>query len=467
MKQLRRNVKVFLLIFLVLFVLFTGGVVLQSQRARTTLLASSGENRAALARRYSQAGTIYAADGVVLAASDAEGRRSYSSDPQLATAALHVVGDYTHNITYTIESLWQNELLGEGRSFVEQLRLDLLSQGMQGNDLKLTLNSDLMKTAYGLLDGKRGAVVLINYETGAILASVSSPSVHPDQVVAWQDIPDTALFNRAFQGRYLPGSTFKIITTAALLQSPLSTDETVVCTAETALIPGGVRETHLNAGHGEVSLEQAMAHSCNHYFGHIGLELGSQLLTDSAEQMAFNQRIEVDRFALAESKCLIGREDDAALTWAAIGQAAGEDEITVSPLHLALISGMIANNGRMTNPYLVESMIYPSGQEKSLNNQGDLVTQISPGLAQEVEDLMRQVVSNGTGSNAQVAGLNVCGKTGTAERFNDEGEQVISSLFTGFSSNRDYPFAVAVILDDTSFGSSAIAGQVLAAAANN
>ena len=125
MKQLRNNIKTFLLIFLSLFLLFTGGVILQSQRARTTLFASSGENRAALAQRYSQAGSIYSSDGVTLASSDEDGKRSYSSDPQLAEAALHVVGDYTHNITYTVESLWQNELLGEGRSLSEQFLLDI------------------------------------------------------------------------------------------------------------------------------------------------------------------------------------------------------------------------------------------------------------------------------------------------------------------------------------------------------
>ncbi len=466
MKQLRNNIKAFLLIFLSLFVLFTGGVILQSQRARTTLLASSGENRAALAQRYSQAGSIISADGVILAASDTAGRRSYSSDPQLAEAALHVVGDYTHNISNTVESLWQNELLGEGRSLSEQLLLDIQGQGLQGNDLILSLRSDLMKTAYELLAGKKGAAVVINYQTGAILASVSSPSVHPDQVVAWKDIPDTSLFNRAFLGEYLPGSTFKIITASALLQSNLSTEETVMCQGSTPLIPGGVNETYSNAGHGEVNLQKAMAQSCNHYFGSVALQLGDQKISRAAEQMEFNQTISFDRFSLSKSQCLIGREDKAALTWAAIGQPAGKDIITVSPLHLAMISGMIANNGRMTEAYLLESMLYPSGNESTFNNRGDIIAQIDPGLAQELKDLLRQVVKSGTGVNAQVAGLDVCGKTGTAETFNQAGELVISSLFTGFSNNQDYPFAVAVVLDDSSYGSSVIAGQLLAAAAN-
>ncbi|NLV98637.1 MAG: hypothetical protein GX034_02455, partial [Clostridiaceae bacterium] len=439
MKQLRNNIKSFLLIFLSLFVLFTAGVILQSQRARTTLLASSGENRAALAQRYSQAGSILSADGVLLASSDADGKRNYSSDSQLAEAALHVVGDYTHNISYTVESLWQNELLGEGRPLAEQFLLDIQGQGLQGNNIVLSLRSDLMKTAYELLSNRKGAAVVINYKTGAILASVSSPSVHPDQVVAWKDIPDTSLFNRAFLGEYLPGSTFKIITASALLQSNLSTEDTVMCQGSTPLIPGGVNETHINAGHGEVSLQEAMAQSCNHYFGYIGLELGEQKISKAAEQMAFNKTIEFDRFTLSKSQCTIGREDDAALTWAAIGQPAGKDIIQLSPLHLAMISGMIANNGRMTQAYLLESMIYPSGKESTFDNRGDLVAQIDPGLAQQLKDLLRQVVNSGTGVNAQVAGLDVCGKTGTAEVYNQEGELIISSLFTGFSNNQDYP----------------------------
>lgn len=466
MKQLRRNIKRFLGIFLFLFVAVTAGVILQSVRARTELKETAGESRAALRNRYALAGNILSADHVVLAGTDGTAR-TYADDPELAKAALHIVGDYTHSIAFTVESLWQNELLGQGRPFLSQLLLDLKGEGLTGNDIRLTLDSRLMREASTLLDGRKGAVVLLNYETGAVLASVSAPSVYPDQVIEWRDIPDTALFNRALQGQYTPGSTFKLVTAEAFLsQDAIPHDVTVHCTGETPLLPGGVSEAYRGAGHGDVNLVSAMADSCNHFFGKIGLELGAEALSDAAERFGFNRDFEMDRLPVAGSICDIGHGDEAALTWAAVGQAAGDDCETVTPLHLAMMAGMIGNQGIMRQPYVVEAFILPGGEEEMVHHASDPFTVISRENCDTLTSLMLEVVEQGTGTDAYHAGMRIAGKTGTAERVNEAGESVLSCLFAGFIADRTTPYAVAVVLDEASYGAALIAGRMLAAAAS-
>lgn len=144
MKSLLRNIRIFVVIFTVLFALFITGVIAQSNRARTTWLESAGEDKAALKSRYKMAGEIITADDVILAGRDEQGNRRYADNDVLAEAALHLVGDYTHNITNTLESLWQDHLLGSGRPFLTQLKLDLSGKGHEGDDLLLTVRGDLM-----------------------------------------------------------------------------------------------------------------------------------------------------------------------------------------------------------------------------------------------------------------------------------------------------------------------------------
>ncbi len=468
MKALLRNIRIFVVLFTVLFALVITGVIAQSNRARTTWLEAAGEDKAALRTRYKSAGEIISADGVVLAGHDERGYRRYAKNDELAEASLHLVGDYTHNISNTIESLWQDYLLGSGRSFLTQVKLDFAGRGLEGDDLLLTVHSDLMIAAARALKERRGAVVIMNYKTGEVYALVSKPSVAPEKVIAWKDIPDTALFNRALLGRYVPGSTFKIVTaTAFLSQNTLPHDMTVKCRGNKALMPGGVLERYMKkTTHGNPGLKKAFTTSCNHFFGHVGFLMGAESLTNAAEVLGFNKELRLDRLSLATSVCDIGHEDDAALTWAAIGQPGGKDSVTVTPLHLAMIASAIGNDGVMRQPYVVDATRTPTGEIHRFAQSEAAVTVLDPQVSDKLSEMMRAVVTDGTGRKANIKGLDIRGKTGTANVEDEDGVVRTNNLFAGFIADEATPYAIGVVLEDSPSGTAAhVAGTLLKLAA--
>lgn len=207
MKQTVRNLRWTLRFVIGLTLLLILGLMLQQWLGRTRLAAAPGENKTVLGERYAAAGRVLDRNGEMLAYSQ-HGRRLYHNNPETATALLHVVGDYTHRVGNTIEALYGGPLTGSGRNPFHQLLLDLSGKGRAGDDITLTIDASLSSAAYQLLGGQRGAVVLMNYITGDVLVSVSTPSVHPQQVVDWVDIPDTALFDRSLTGTYNTGTLF-------------------------------------------------------------------------------------------------------------------------------------------------------------------------------------------------------------------------------------------------------------------
>ena len=266
MKALLHNIRLVLVIFILVFIGLVAGVVVQEKRSSNQLLAAAGENKQALASRYSQAGSIYSKDGYTLAHSE-EGVRMYAEDPGMAASCLQIVGDYTHNIANTIESEYQGFLLGTGRPLMTQLQLDIKGKGLDGDDITLTLNAELNQLAWDLMGDQRGAIVMLDYTTGDVLTSVSTPTTLPENVISYTEIPDSALYNRAFLGTYAPGSSFKYITAAAWYTAPeYDPNLTVECLGSTPLIePDGVKE-YGDSTHGEVDLQQALNVSCNHFW---------------------------------------------------------------------------------------------------------------------------------------------------------------------------------------------------------
>ncbi|MDD2213862.1 MAG: penicillin-binding transpeptidase domain-containing protein [Oscillospiraceae bacterium] len=447
MKQLLRNLKVILIIFSVLTVALLAGIVVQQTRSIHSLQAAVGENKSALKSRYAQAGSIYTADGEVLAQS-VDGERVYSEDEELAMAASQLVGDYTHNISNTIETLYQGYLTGTERNPLYQLLFDISGKGLEGDDVYLTLDSRLEKAAYEALGDLNGSVVLLNYSTGAVLASVSKPAMTMDDIVNYTNLVDTGLFNRALSGAYFPGSAFKTITASAWLSSAsYDPDLTVLCQGATPIVPNGVMESD-GDGHGEVDLSQAFNVSCNAFFGTVGIDIGAEQLIDMAEAFGFNQPLTLDRLQVTGSKISIPADDDGVLSWVSIGQPVGESELTLSPLHMALIAAAIANNGAMPQPHIVSYLSNPLDQNYMEMESSTLYTPLSSELAGEMKALMIDEVENGGGANAAVAGYQVGGKTGTPELENQEGN---NAIFIGFLDDTTYPLAIAVVCEDTTF----------------
>jgi len=464
MKMLMRNLKIVLLLFLLVSVALLAGLSFQQYRSKNELNVAAGENKQALKSRYAQAGTIYDSDGLILAQS-VDGERHYCEDSETAAAVLHIVGDYTHNIENTIESSYQGILLGTDRNIFRQFYLDILGKGLTGDNITLTISGNLSKQAYELLDGRRGSVVLLNYKTGAVLAAVSSPSTTPESVIEYQDIPDTALFNRALLGLYAPGSTFKIITAASWLTSSVYDPSlTINCTGQSTVNSDGASET--GDGHGEVNITSAFADSCNVFWGQVGVTVGKEQLEKTAAAFGYGYSLSLDRLSVETGK-IDAPEIPSTLSKIAIGQPVSDSILYTTPLHMAMIAGAVGNNGVMVKAHVVDHVTTPAGESYDKLNVGTEKILMDPSVAAALETLMIGVTDHGTGTAAAIDGYTVAAKTGTVQV---DGQDTNNALCVAYITEDDMPYAIAVIVEEGGSGggtAAPIAGQMLQAAVNS
>lgn len=459
MKMLMRNLKIILVLFLLISAALLFGLSFQQYRSKNELYVAAGENKEALKTRYAQAGTIYDINGLILAQSE-DGERIYSEDSTIAKAMVHIVGDYTHNIGNTIESTYQGILLGNDRNPLRQFYLDILGKGLSGDDITLTADGELSKKAYELLDGRAGSIVVINYKTGAVLTAVSSPSTSPESVIAYEDIPETSLFNRALLGSYAPGSTFKIITAAAYLTSPVY-DPTILvnCSAVSTVDPFGASET--SDGHGEVDLSSAFARSCNVFFGQVGVAVGRDALLETTREMGYGYAFSMDRLNVLPGR--INVPDNAStLSWIAIGQPVSDSTLYTTPLEMAMIAGAVGNGGVMQKAHIVDRVTTPAGGDYNELNVESQRTIMSSATAGVLEKLMIGVAVDGTGTAADIEGYTVAAKTGTVQV---EGQEN-NALCVAYIAEDDMPYAIAVIVEEGGAGGTTaapLAGEMLAA----
>jgi peptidoglycan glycosyltransferase len=353
MKKIIFNLKLVLILFICFALALLGGLVIQQHRSRTRLAVAAGENVKSLSQRYSQAGTIYDVNGTVLAESDA-GIRKYSENSEIAAAVLHTVGDYTQRIDNTIETRYQSVLLGTGRNPFHQLWLDVRGKGLYGDDIILTLDSGLCLQASHLLKDYNGSIVMINYRTGEVIASVSSPGTSPQSVIDYEGFTDTSLFNRALLGSYAPGSVFKLITAAAWINSEnYDPNLKLVCTGKSTVHPDAADEN--GDGHGEVDLAEAIEKSCNVYFAEIGVRTGLEKLTETAEQFGITQPYSLDLLKGASGE-IYSEPDDIMLSWLAIGQPSGVSRLSITPVELARLAGAIATGGDLYSSHIIDHL---------------------------------------------------------------------------------------------------------------
>lgn len=460
MKLFLRNIKIILIIFLALSVALLGGLFYQQHRSMTILLSAAGESKDAMRSRYINAGDIVSKDGVTLASS-AGGERSYAEDPALARAVLHVVGDYTHNMAGTVENMYQGTLLGSDRNMFKQLFYDAMGKGLGGDDIRLTIDSRMSVKALELLGDRRGAVVLLNYATGEVLTAVSTPTTDPQNVINFEDLPDSSLFNRAFNGAYFPGSTLKVMTTTAWMESRAYDPNLLVsCQSPEPLIePDGVRENN-SLTHGDVNLYDAFRTSCNYFFGTVGIEMGAEWFLEEAEKFGFNDELSVGKIEASGPLLEMPLDSDAQLSWMAIGQPQGENQLTVSPLYLAMMAGAVANNGLMIEPQLVSYKQNVMGQNYDVLKTIDLRQVMEPETAKALRAIMERNISENYG-NIAVPGYHIGGKTGTAEV---EGQEHNNRLIVGYINDTSHPYAACIVLEDSSTAASDLLGPLFKAA---
>jgi len=387
-----------------------------------------------------------------------------------------ITGYYSIRVGATGIEQAENDILSgsSDKLFVRRLSDYFTGRQPQGGAVQLTIDSAAQQTAYQAMSGKRGAVVALNPRTGAILAMVSTPSYDPtplavhDPAAIQQSYnallhdPASPLLNRAISQTYPPGSTFKVITTAAALSSGRFTPQSTLPAPNQLSLPETTHKLQnfqgeTCGGGGQITLTRALTISCNTAFGALGLKLGAPALQKQAEAFGFGQRFTVPMLTAASN--IDGNAPPPQVAFTAIGQYSD----AVTPLQMAMVAGGIANGGVVMKPHLVQRTLGPDLSTLSVTDPSELGRAVEPSVASELTRMMESVVSSGTGTAAQIPGVTVAGKTGTAE--NQPG-QPTHAWFIAFAPAEHPRVAVAVIVEHGGTGGVAaapIARQVMQA----
>lgn len=398
--------------------------------------------------QLASAGAVYDADGTALVYSK-DGYRIYNDNKTVRKATLHAVGDNSSFIATGVQYVYSSKL--SGYDFVNGVYN--LKKYNRGNDIHLTLDADVCKTAYNALDGRKGTVGVYNYKTGEIICMVSTPSYDPENKpknIDGNDDYEGVYLNRFVSGQYTPGSTFKVVTAICALENiPDIQSRTFKCTGKYHTSSGDVI---CNGVHGTVTFEEALNHSCNSAFAEIAIELGKDKLTATANALGFNTKDKIGEINLTKSSFDVSKAVDVDLGWAGIGQYT----TLVNPCHMLTLMGAIANGGTAIKPYFVKSMVSPSDEVTELGR-----TEISKNIildstiADTMSDLMRSNVKNYYG-DSRFPNLKMCGKSGTAQIDNGESH----SWFVGFSQNPETPYAIVCVVENSGWGLKAAAPVV-------
>lgn len=404
-------------------------------------------------------GKIISSDGEVLAetqvSEDGTEQRAYPYSNIFA----HVVG-YDSNGKSGLESEANFQLLTSHAFFLEQMKNEFRGEKNMGDSVITTLNANLQSTAYYALGDRKGAVIAIEPSTGKILAMVSKPDFDPNYIADnWEtlvnDENNSSLLNRATNGQYPPGSTFKIVTALDYFRTKGSFEGySYLCEGSITMEDHTIR-CYNSTVHGQEDFYSAFANSCNCAFAEIGTMLGGKSLRETSEDLLFNKSLPLKN-SRKSSFTLDGKSPTALVMQTAMGQG----NTLVSPLHMALITSAVANGGILMQPHLIDSVQNNAGETVSTTEPVEYKRLMSDNEANLLGKLMKNVVDNGTASALSGRGYTAAGKTGSAE-FDENGSS--HSWFIGYSNVDDPDLVVAIIVENGGTGSEAavpIAGQL-------
>ena len=393
-------------------------------------------------------GSVTDRDGTVLAYTDETGSRRYNSNEQTRLAVSQVVGDSGGNVSTGVDTFHAQYLLGFKASILERLADAFTDTPQRGDDVQLTISERLSRyISEQFPAGKRGAVVVLDYSTHEILAMVSMPQFDPEDLSsALEDEAAGALINRAIQGLYPPGSTFKIVTMASALSNlPDLDDFAFDCTG---YYPVGNYSVTEASAHGVQTLSDAFIHSCNTAFAALSQDLGYALLGETAEQMGFNENFLFSDLIMYNSSYPIDDLSAEDLAWSSIGQG----RVLATPLHMALIAAAVANGGGMNEPRLLGRITTAQGGERALPDHMEGWRVMEESVAARLEKEMIRTVQSGTGTRAALDnGYVVAGKTGSAEASDDKSIES-HAWFVGYVTNENAPYAVCVLVENGGSG---------------
>lgn len=418
---------------------------------RQEMINNSYNGRQELLVSQNTRGTIYAAGGQILAQTkeDADGKetRTYPYENLFA----HVVG-YADKGKFGIESSSNYYLINSNAKLADKVASDVAGNKYPGDSVVTTLDVGVQEVAYQSLGIYKGAIIVSEPDTGKIIAMVSKPDFNPNEIDSiWDDLiqdkDSSVLLNRATQGLYPPGSTFKIVTALEYIRENPDTysQYTYQCSGKFSTGQDSINCYH-GTVHGYEDFAKSFAKSCNASFANIGMQLNRTQFGNTLDSLLFNEELPV-AFAYNQSRLVIDESTaDSDMVQASIGQ--GTTQIT--PLHVNMITCAIANKGVLMKPYLVDYV---------KNNENSIVKQFHPDTykklmsedeAAALNGLMQEVITSGTGTKLSGLSYTAAGKTGSAEYSKDKSES--HAWFTGFAPAEDPKVCVTIIIEGAGSG---------------
>ena len=438
---------------------------------RQDSLAAQPQNRRVRDAEFAQnRGAILAAGKVEMAKTvPSKDRFKYQRVYPDGKLYAPITGFYSYDrASSALESTYNAQLAGtDDALFVRRLIDMATNKTPKGATVQTTIVPKIQKAATEALGNQKGAVVALDPKSGAVLAMVTSPTYDPNDIAS-HDIeaagkaydrlasdPQHPLSNRAAREIYPPGSTFKLVTAAAALADG-KTPDSMVESPDRLKLPGTrvYLPNSTNCGGTKITITQALKVSCNTAFANLGLEVGANKLRDQAQLFGFDRRHLPDLGGVASQ--FPDKLNEAQLALSSIGQY----DVAASPLQMAMVSAAIANDGVLMDPYVVSSVWSADLKPIETHKQQELSTAMTPDNAKELQQMMLEVVDQGTGHNAQIPGVEVAGKTGTAQ---SDPKRKPFAWFTSFAPADNPQVAVAVIIEDANIPRNDIAGGRLAA----
>lgn len=409
-------------------------------------------------------GSIYDRNGSLLAYNgkgEDSNKRYYNYGPLYS----HVIGySYREYGKSGLELSYNNVLLDIKESAALNDLKNIVLPKSVGNDLVLTIDHKLQSKSRELLKGKKGTVITMNPKNGQIYSMVSYPDFDLENLKEeWQNISeseDSPFLNRATQGLYTPGSIFKLITTSSFLETE-NINYLYTCNSK-ALIDGYEFNDYANISHGDIDLYGAFVNSCNPYYVEKVQEIGSDKLGKKAEDFLINKKIPFD-LNIEKSRFDYSNLKKTKLAASSIGQG----DVLVTPMNMLLVTSAIANDGVMMKPKLVKEIRNKNGKIIRDYKKEELKKSLEIEDAKEIKEMMRRVITSGTGKSASIKNIEIAGKTGTAE--NASGKT--HSWFVGYSDKDNPKIAIIVLLEESGLtgakGAAPIARDLIIYSYNN
>ncbi|RKM57438.1 penicillin-binding protein 2 [Butyrivibrio sp. X503] len=441
-------------IYLALFIAMLGYISHYSLTHKQEFINNEHNTRQKILLKQNQRGKILSRDGDILAYSekneDGKEVRVYPYSNEFS----HVVG-YVSKGKAGIEGFSNYYLINTNLDLSKKVAYDAKGQKYPADNVKTTLDVHLQEVAYSALSSRKGAVVVSDPKTGEILAMVSKPDFDPNTLEQeWDQLiqdksPDAKLLNRATQGKYPPGSTFKIVTALGYLREhPTDYMNYRFSCGGRFDYEGNTISCYHGEKHGNIDLETSFAKSCNSSFANIGVGLKSETFDYVLGNLMFNEELPLDFCRSAVSSSSYPKDGNPN---SVMQLSIGQGKTSISPEHLNMITCAVANDGILMKPYVVSEVKSEDGKEIKKFAPEEYKRLMSDDEAKILRGMMEQVVQKGTASKLKGLSYTAAGKTGSAE-FNDTKDS--HAWFTGFAPADDPQVCVTIIVEEAGSGGS-------------